>query len=92
MKTDQLQSTINTFWDDHILAALTEYIKIPNKSPSFDPDWKANGHMDRVLDLAKHWAKNHLPTGADLIIKETGGKTPLILIDVPGDKLSLIHI
>ena len=86
MKTNQLQSTINTFWDDHILPALTEYIKIPNKSPSFDPDWKANGHMDRVLDLAKHWAKNHLPTGADLIIKETDGKTPLILIDVPGDK------
>jgi len=86
MKTNQLQSTINTFWDDHILPALTEYIKIPNKSPSFDPDWKANGHMDRVLDLAKRWAKNHLPTGADLIIKETEGKTPLLLIDVPGDK------
>jgi len=26
MKTDQLQSTINTFWDEHILPALTEYI------------------------------------------------------------------
>ena len=86
MKTDQLQSTINAFWDDYILPALTEYIKIPNKSPSFDPCWKANGHMDRVLDLAKRWAKNHLPTGAELIIKETDGKTPLILIDVPGDK------
>ena len=86
MKTDQLQSTINAFWDDYILPALTEYIKIPNKSPSFDPNWKANGHMDRVLGLAKRWAKNHLPTGADLIIKETEGKTPLILIDVPGDK------
>ena len=86
MKTDQLRSTINAFWDEHILPALTEYIKIPNKSPSFDPNWKANGHMDRVLDLARRWSKNHLPRGAELIIKETDGKTPLVLIDVPGDK------
>ena len=42
--------------------------------------------MDRVLDLARRWSKDHLPRSAELIIKETDGKTPLILIDVPGDK------
>ena len=38
-----LQSFVNKFWDDSILPTLIEYIKIPNKSPSFDPDWKKNG-------------------------------------------------
>ncbi|MBT4661899.1 MAG: peptidase M20, partial [Candidatus Marinimicrobia bacterium] len=56
MNTNQLQATINTFWEDRIIPALFEYIKIPNKSPSFDPEWKANGHMDRVLNLATEWA------------------------------------
>jgi len=50
MNKDQLQSSINTFWDNHIISTLIDYIKIPNKSPAFDSNWKSNGHMDRVLD------------------------------------------
>ena len=86
MNKEKLQSSVNLFWDNQITPTLKEYIKIPNKSPSFDPEWKKNGHMDRVLKLATEWAKNHLPSGAKLIVKETEGKTPLILIDVPGER------
>ena len=74
----------NTFWDNHITPTLTEYIKIPNKSPSFDPDWKKSGHMDTVLNLATEWVKKHLPSKATLLVKESKGKTPLLLVDVPG--------
>ena len=81
-----LEKNINKFWDLNIVPTLTEYIKIPNKSPSFDPDWKKNGHMDKVLGLATTWAKKHLPSDASLTVKESEGKTPLILIDVPGQK------
>ena len=81
-----LQSFVNKFWDDSILPTLVEYIKIPNKSPSFDPDWKKNGHMDKVLDMAKNWAEENLPEGARLTTKETVGRTPIILVDVPGKK------
>ena len=81
-----LQSFVNKFWDDSILPTLIEYIKIPNKSPSFDPDWKKNGYMDKVLDMAKNWAEENLPEGATLTTKETVGRTPIILVDVPGKK------
>ena len=37
MNPDQLKTFIGSFWDDQILPSLTEYIRIPNKSPSFDP-------------------------------------------------------
>ena len=67
----ELETSISKFWDDSILPTLIEYIKIPNKSPSFDPDWKENGHMDRVLSMATVWAKEHMPEDAELIIKET---------------------
>jgi len=84
MNTDQLQASINSFWDGHILPTLIDYIKIPNKSPSFDPDWKANGYMDQVFTLAKNWAKANMPESAELI--KTEGRTPLILVDIPGDR------
>ena len=57
MKIDTLEKDINDFWDANILPTLTEYIKIPNKSPAFDPDWKQNGYMDAVLELAKKWVE-----------------------------------
>lgn len=86
MNNTQLQNTINTFWDENIIPPLIDYIKIPNKSPSFDSEWKLNGHMDRVLVLASEWAKTHLPENATLTVKETDGRTPLILVDIPGDR------
>ena len=86
MNSEQLSQYVNIFWDKHILPALVDYIKIPNKSPAFDPDWEKHGHMDQVLDLAVEWAHKHRPRNSELIIKRTMGRTPLILIDIPGEK------
>ena len=84
MNKNLLEKDINSFWDKYIVPSLIEYVKIPNKSPSFDPEWKKSGHMDKVLDLATTWVKQHLPKNVTLLVKETKGKTPVILVDVPG--------
>ena len=34
------------FWDEAIVPALIEYIRIPAKSPHFDRDWQKNGHIE----------------------------------------------
>ncbi len=86
MNTSLLKKFINSFWDKHIIPPLVNYVKIPNKSPSFDPEWKSSGHMDKVLQLATVWIKKHLPKKAKLVVKESKGKTPIILIDIPGEK------
>ena len=86
MDINTIKKEINSFWDSQIIPTLIEYIKIPNKSPSFDSEWKKRGHMDKVLNLATTWTNKNLPLGAKLTIKETIGKTPLILVDVPGNK------
>jgi len=83
---EKLKTQINQFWDNYITPTLFDYIKIPNKSPAFDKDWKKNGHMDKVLDMAKSWAEKHLPSGAELLVEETPGKTPLLLVDILGTK------
>ena len=81
-----LFNTVNTFWDEKIIPVLTEYIKIPNKSPSFDPEWEKHGHMDRVLSLAVDWANENKPNGSTVTIERTPGRTPIIMVDVPGTK------
>ena len=73
------------FWQDQIIPQLIDYIKIPNKSPAFDPNWKQNGHMDKVLNLALDWVKNHAEDDWKIHSFQNGERTPLIMIEIPGN-------
>ena len=42
--------------------------------------------MDRVLDIAADWSKTHLPENAQIHVKRSEGRTPLLLVDIPGKK------
>jgi acetylornithine deacetylase/succinyl-diaminopimelate desuccinylase-like protein len=77
---------IETMWDEEILPTLVEYIRIPNKSPHFDPDWEKHGHMDRVVALFEAWARTKLESipGATLEVVRLKGRTPLIFMEIPG--------
>jgi len=86
MNTEKIIEDINTFWDNKITPTLVDYIKIPNKSPSFDPDWEVHGHMDKVLDLALEWTNANKPSDALVTVERTPGRTPIILVDIPGTK------
>jgi len=73
-------------WDGEIIPALTDYIRIPNKSPAFDPDWEKHGYMDQVVDMFTAWAREKLKQlpGSTLEVVKLPGRTPLIFIEVPG--------
>ena len=86
MNAENLKKHIHDFWDSEIVPTLVDYIKIPNKSPSFDPDWEKHGHMDKVLNLAANWTEKNKPVGSEMIIKKSPGRTPLLLLDIPGTK------
>jgi acetylornithine deacetylase/succinyl-diaminopimelate desuccinylase-like protein len=82
-----LRKFTDDIWRDEIVPTLVEYIRIPNKSPSFEPDWASLGHMDKAVDLFVAWAKPRLPAlGASISVERLPGRTPLIFIDVPGAK------
>lgn len=80
-----------SFWNGEILPTLMDYIRIPNQSPAFDPDWKRRGAMDQAIRLASEWCRAHLPAHARLEIRELAGRTPLLYFEVPPDP-SLAHL
>ena len=86
MNSENLKKHIHGFWDSEIVPTLVDYIKIPNKSPSFDPDWEKHGHMEKVLNLAANWTEKNKPFDSEMIIKKSAGRTPLLLLDIPGTK------
>ena len=86
MDIDRAKSFMDRIWTDEIVPSLTEYIAIPNKSPAFDPDWAAHGHMDQAVALFERWARPKLAllSGATLDIVRLPGRTPVMLFEIPG--------
>ncbi len=84
----KLQSEVNRFistrWQTDIIPQLQDYIRIPNKSPAYDSDWKANGHMNRAMDLIMKWCSRQPIANMELSLLEEEGRTPLLFIDIPG--------
>ena len=87
MNYQKTKSFVDRAWDKSILPELIEYVKIPNKSPIFDLDWDRNGHMEAAVQLMQRWAAaqaESLP-GARVEVLRLPGRTPVLMVDVPGD-------
>src|SRR5580658_2087564 len=85
MDLEQLSVAVGKTWDDSIVERLTAYVRIPNKSPMFDPQWEANGHMEKAVQLMAEWCRAQPVPGARTDIRRLPGMTPLLLVDVPGE-------
>jgi acetylornithine deacetylase/succinyl-diaminopimelate desuccinylase-like protein len=84
---------VNEQWDSSIIPVISEYIKIPNKSPHFDPDWEAHGYMEQAVQMLEAWAKQQPIEGMQVEIVRIEGRTPLLFIDIPGasDDIVLLY-
>jgi acetylornithine deacetylase/succinyl-diaminopimelate desuccinylase-like protein len=67
-----------------VLPALARYIEIPAKSPAFDPEWSAHGHIDRAVALVDEWSRRRPLEGLTVETVRLPGRTPLLLAEVPG--------
>ncbi len=84
MDTAAAARLIDTEWTSSIEPALKAYVRIPNKSPLFDPNWAANGHMARAAALMVDWCRARRIEGLSVELLELPGRTPVILAIVPG--------
>ena len=78
-----LESRISKQWDDDITPQLVEYVKLPAKSPHFDPDWVAHGHIEAAIQQAKRWVEKQGVKGLTLEIVRIEGRTPVLFFDIP---------
>ena len=75
---------IDELWEREALPVLAQYIAIPNKSPAFDRDWAAHGHMDAAVSLVEEWMRARPIAGLTVERHDLPGRTPLLLAEIPG--------
>lgn len=84
MDNSKTAEFVNAMWDDSIIPEIAEYIKVPNKSPHFDPDWEKHGHMETAVEMLEAWCKTQPIMDMTIEIVRIEGRTPLLFIDIPG--------
>ena len=75
---------VEDIWDQSIVPTLMEYIKIPNKSPMFDPDWQNNGYMDQAIELISTWCRSNAIENMQMDVVRLENRTPVLFIEIPG--------
>jgi acetylornithine deacetylase/succinyl-diaminopimelate desuccinylase-like protein len=81
---------VNKLWDDEIIPEISEYIRVPNKSPMFDPDWEAHGHMETAVGMLETWCRTQPIKEMAIEVVRIEGRTPVLFIDIPGDSDKIV--
>jgi len=84
MKLDQVAQAVDAYWEESIMAELVDYVRIPAKSPHFDPDWEKNGFIDQAVDHIVRWCRDQPIEGLKVEVIRLEGRTPIIFMEVPG--------
>ena len=86
MNIEHMKARLAEIWNNDITPTLVEYIKIPNESPTFDANWRENGHMDKAVELARAWAAERQIPSLKVEVHRLEDRTPVILAQIPGSK------
>ncbi len=85
MDVSRALASIDKQWQDTIVERLQAYVRIPAKSPMFDPDWERNGYIDSATNLIAEWCRQQPIAGMRVEVRKLPGLTPIVLVDVPGE-------
>jgi acetylornithine deacetylase/succinyl-diaminopimelate desuccinylase-like protein len=81
----EVRGFVDAAWERDVLPVLSEYLLIPARSPAYDAEWAAAGHLDRAVDLLADWCRGALAAvpGVAVDVVRLPGLTPTLVVEVP---------
>lgn len=83
MDLSELKDFTGRKWDEDLVPRLVDYVRVPAKSPAFDANWQAHGHLQSVIRDAERWCRAQPIAGMTLEIVAIEGRTPCLFFDIP---------
>ncbi|MCY3622028.1 MAG: M20/M25/M40 family metallo-hydrolase [Gammaproteobacteria bacterium] len=84
MDSERIGHYVAEVWDDSVVPTLEEYIRIPNKSPQFEPNWAELGYMQDAVEHLERWVSGYGIRGLEHRIVALPDRTPVLLCEVAG--------
>ncbi|QLC23038.1 M20/M25/M40 family metallo-hydrolase [Parasphingopyxis sp. CP4] len=79
-----LMDDIRRRFDEDAIPSLSEFIRIQNVSPAFDPKGESAPNTRAALKHVSDWAITHAPDGTSIDTLEIIENSPILVIDIPG--------
>jgi len=73
---------VNEEWEA-ALPSLQDFVRIPNLSPNYDPDWATNGLLEKVTNHVADWVKAQKVEGCIVEVLEEAEYSPFLYVEVP---------
>ena len=83
MDYDKTIGIVHRDFENSVIPALQDYIRIDNLSPEFDPDWKTNGKLEKAAQHIIDWALKQGIKGLKAEILKEENRTPMVYITIP---------
>ncbi|HWC80230.1 MAG TPA: M20/M25/M40 family metallo-hydrolase [Pseudonocardiaceae bacterium] len=83
MDRDTVTQTVARTWETDVLPSLSELVRIPAVSQSFDADWAAHGHLAAAVEHMRGWLRGRGLPEASVEVVTLEGRSPLLLADIP---------
>ena len=92
MDTEKTRKYIDENFDKYFIEPLSDFVKIPNLTPSFDPEFNSNGLIEQAIDHVKTYAESLNIEGLEFHVHNEPDKAPMAVIVYPGNGKSNIMI
>ena len=69
-------------FNDSIINGISEFIKIPNLSPAYDPEWKTNGNQEKATSFLLDYTLKQGIKGLKAEVIKAQDRTSIIFIEI----------
>ena len=94
MDYDKTIKEISNEFDTNIIPSLSDYIRIDNLSPNYDPEWETNFKLEKAGYHLLVWSLNQGVKGMKGELIKEPGRTPMVYLEIPpqgSDKTILLY-
>ncbi|EAR97425.1 M20/M25/M40 family peptidase (macronuclear) [Tetrahymena thermophila SB210] len=82
VQKEAIEKYVEEQFHSNILPALMDFVRIPNLSPAFDPEWETNGTLLKAATFLKDWVLKQDLKNATVEVVQEQGQPPLVFIEV----------
>lgn len=76
----------------HTLEGLKEFVRVPNLSTEYDPEYFTNGLVNKAIEVVRKWMKDTGVNGLECKLFDEKGREPLLMVTVPGSSKTSKHV
>ena len=86
MDKKSFKKYVEKFFNYNTLPTLMNFVRIPNLSPAYDPEWNTNGLQLKAANLIASFAKSLNFKNGEINIIQDKGYTPLVFIEIAASR------